>query len=105
SAQRSPIASVVEVWAPDPETRALRVVSADYGPYVDLEPVSRSLRLGDGEGLAGRVLADGGPLLTADLAGVESMRGDAFLDYGFEWCFGLPVYVGDELFGVVTFLR
>lgn len=105
STQQSPIASLIEVWAPDPKTNALRVVSADYGPYVDLGPAGKQLQLGEGEGVAGRVFADGAPWVTSDLAAVESMRGESFIEYGFEWCVGLPIYVGRDLFGVVTLTR
>ena len=105
STQRSPIASVIEVWAPEPKSAALRVISADYGPYIDLDPISRKLLLEKGQGVAGRVFADGAPWVATDLTEIESVRGEAFHDYRFEWCFGLPIYVGKELFGVVTLMR
>lgn len=107
SASRSPIAKAMEVWAPDleSETPQLKIVSADYGPYVDLAPVSRRRRLKSGEGIAGRVFRDAAPWITSDLLGKEFPCGDKLVEYGFEYGVGLPVFVGEELFAVVTLLN
>lgn len=104
SASSSPLARVMEVWAPDPETGDLKVVSADYGPYVDLAPMSRRRRVKPGECLAGRVFADRAPWMTTDLLGVEFPCGARLGEYGFGWGVGLPVIVAGELFAVVTLL-
>ncbi|MEM9185914.1 MAG: hypothetical protein AAGB00_05390 [Planctomycetota bacterium] len=105
SASKSPLARAMEVWAPEPKTETLKVVSADYGPYVDLAPLSRRRRVRAGEGLAGRVFQDRSPWVTSDLLGVEFPLGDKLAEYGFEWGVGLPVFVGADLFAVVTLLQ
>lgn len=105
SSSRTPLARVMEVWAPDRESNQLKVISADYGPYVDLAPTSRRRRLSAGEGIAGRVFEDRSPWLTTDLLGVEFPIGNALSEYRFEWGLGLPVFVGGELFAVVTLLN
>lgn len=104
SASKSPLARVMEVWAPELETKLLKIVSADYGPYVDLAPTSRRRRLRPGEGIAGRVFQNQAPCVTSDLLGVEFPLGEKLREYGFEWGAGLPVFVGGELFAVVTLL-
>ena len=105
SASQSPLARVMEVWAPDPETKSLQIVSADYGAYVDLATTSRRRRLRPGEGLAGRVFEEQAPWVTTDLLGVEFPNGEKLCEYGFEWGAGLPVFVGEDLFAVVTLLQ
>lgn len=110
SAVRTPIARVMEVWAAEPQsgaqsgatTGSLKIVSADYGPHVDLAPLSQRLRLKVGDGLAGRVFKDKAPWLTRDLLGVEFRRGKQFTEGDFEWGLGLPIFVGEELLAVVT---
>ncbi|MEM6798966.1 MAG: GAF domain-containing protein [Planctomycetota bacterium] len=102
SAAKSPIARVAEVWAADPETDELKIISADFGSHIDLAPLSQRLRLAVGEGLAGRVFQDEAPWLTRDLLGVEFPRGEQFAAYGFDWGLGLPVFVGDRLIAAVT---
>lgn len=102
SASQSPLAKVVEVWAKEPQEKSLKIVSADYGPYVDLAPESRRRRLQLGDGVAGLVYRDLCPKLTTDLQGTEFPRGESFQEYGMQWGLGIPVFVGDQLVAAVT---
>ena len=105
SSNRSPIAKAMEVWAMDPETKKLKIVSADYGPHIDLAPLSRKLSLGVGEGIAGHVYRDRSPWATWDLLGVEFPRGELFVEQGFRWGLGMPVFVGKELRAVAVLIN
>ncbi|TWT75846.1 hypothetical protein Pla123a_26290 [Posidoniimonas polymericola] len=102
SASRTPLAKVVEVWAKEPQEKSLKIVSADYGPYIDLAPESRRRRLKLGDGVAGLVYRDLRPKLTTDLQGVEFPRGEGFQEYGMQWGLGVPVFVGDQLVAAVA---
>lgn len=102
SAAGKPLTRVVEVWAKEPGESELKIVSADYGPFIDLAPASRRRRLKTGDGLAGLVYRDNAPRLTCDLQGVEFPRGESFREYGLEWGLGIPVFVGEQLVAAVT---
>lgn len=105
SSNRSPIARAMEVWAMDPDSKKLKIVSADYGTFPDLAPMSRQLGLGVGEGIAGNVFRDRAPWTTWDLLGVEFPRGEKFLEYGFRWGLGMPVFVGSEIRAVAVLIN
>ncbi|MCO6045590.1 hypothetical protein NG895_16955 [Aeoliella sp. ICT_H6.2] len=105
SANRTPIARAMEVWAMDPDSKKLKIVSADYGAFMDLAPMSRQLSLGIGEGIAVHVLRDCAPWATWDLLGVEFPRGEKFLEYGFRWGLGMPVFVGSEIRAVAVLIN
>lgn len=105
STTQTPIAQVMEVWALDPETEKLQVVSADYGPHVDLAAMSRKVRIAPGEGLAGRVYANQQPWVTGDFAAIESARNLPSNGDRFEWALGIPVFVGEQLTAVVTLIQ
>lgn len=98
----TPIAGVLEVWSRDLETKQLKIISADYGPYTDLAAASRSVTLRRGEAIAGRVYEDASPWLTHDLLGVEFPRGDRFVEFGFKTGVGLPIFIGSDLVACVN---
>ncbi len=102
SSSQSPIARVMEVWSKDPTTNGYKIVSADYGSYIDLGSTSRNLIHQVGSGVVGKVFAQESPWVTWDLLGVEHPRGDLFSEYGFIWGLGLPIFVGNEFRAVVT---
>ncbi|MEQ8208234.1 MAG: hypothetical protein RH917_00255 [Lacipirellulaceae bacterium] len=108
SSAKSPIASVMEVWKPQPkeEEEGNRWCLADssYGPFIGLEPVSEKLCFGEGEALVGRVAASRTPMVSEDLAS-EPTRGELFAEYGFTWSLGLPVFVGEELTAIVVMMQ
>lgn len=105
STDASPIARVIEVWAREPESPTLRIVSADYGSLVDLAPIGRGAERRRGEGIAGRVFEDAAPWSTRDLVGVEFPRGDRLVEYGLEFGVGVPVFIGGDLVACVTLFR
>lgn len=100
----APLFRAVEVWAREPGGKELTIVSADYGPYVDLAPISRRRRLHLGEGIAGHVYRDQQPWMTSDLVGAEFPRGELFAQYGFSVGAGFPVFVGEQLVAAVSLL-
>lgn len=102
STSGAPLARAMEVWARDMQTGNLGVVSAEYGPHVDLAVLSRRTTLRTGEGIAGRVFRDRAPWITHDLLGVEFPRGQRMTDSGFQWGVGLPVFIGDDLVASVN---
>lgn len=104
SSSRTPLFKAVEVWSREPGASELKIVSADYGPYIDLAPVSRKHRRSLGEGIAGHVYRDLAPWLTTDLLGVEFPRGELFAEYGFTVGAGFPVFVGEQLVAAVSLL-
>lgn len=102
---QNPIAEVMEVWAMDPETQKLKVVSADYGPHVDLASMSRKLRLSPGEGIAGKVFAEQVPFITSDVPTLDHQRRLPDDADRFDWGLGLPMFVGEQLTGIVTLIQ
>ncbi len=102
SASQSPIARVMEVWSKDTQANGYKVVSADYGSFVDLGTTSRNLIHQVGSGVVGKVFSSETPWVTWDLLGVEHPRGDLMNEYGFSWGLGLPIFVGNEFRAVVT---
>lgn len=102
STNTTPIARVIEVWARESESSALKIVSADYGSMIDLAPLSRRLTLRRGEGIAGHVYEQAAPWITQDLLGVEFPRGDRLAEYGLRVGLGVPVFIGDDLVACVN---
>lgn len=102
NSEHTPIAKAMEVWARDLSTERLHIVSADYGDCRALASVSRRTTLRTGEGLAGRVFADGAPHMTHDLLGREFPRGECFVEHGFQQGVGIPVHVGTDLVACVN---
>jgi PAS domain S-box-containing protein len=77
----------------DPDVLELAVALGSFGKY-------RGTRLERGEGLSGRVLAEGRPVIVEDYAGYES-RAAAFEGGAFGATVGFPLRAGDDIVGVL----
>ena len=92
----------------DPDSQTLRSSGlwhpADDQRYRVLREVTSATPLAAGEGLPGRVLASGEPLLIRDLAGDDNFpRLRAAQDLGVRAAFAFPVLVGDQVHAVLEF--
>ncbi len=95
---------VTEVWTPDPETGLLVPSSGIYGGLDAFAAISGKETFAKGEGLPGKAWAEGRPIVLKDFRGSYFKRTEAAEAAGLTAGIAMPVFNGETLMGVVTFL-
>jgi putative methionine-R-sulfoxide reductase with GAF domain len=95
------LVQAAELWVPQGEVMALG--SGAYRGHEALEAGSVNLRFHYGEGLSGAVWANNRALLWKDLT-VPFVRAELAQDSGIDAAVGIPLFDGDRLVAVLTFL-
>ncbi len=91
-----------EVWIPDPSDTCLIRADGLYGPLTAFDKASADHGFARGEGLPGRVWAEGRPILLDDLTGPGFARAKAAEDAGLTAAIAIPTYNGATLRGVLV---
>jgi hypothetical protein len=97
-----PFVRVVEVWVPSADRMYLELRDGLYGPLRDLRATSAATRLALEEDLAGRAWAARHPLVAKKLDCLSGARADAAKAAGLVCGIALPVFVGEQLTGVMV---
>lgn len=96
-----------QVWLPDARGDHLLlsdpVYATDAEAFASLRAVSLSLRLGEGQGLPGRVLQAGAPLWVADVNQSSGVRTRIAKVHGVHGAFAFPVRVRGRVRAVLEF--
>lgn len=97
---------VGEIWAIDPNTQMLRYV-ADWSTsqhLKQLEKISQSIELHEGEGLPGHIWKIKNTYLCADMSQQPlSTRATELAKLGLKSCFGFPILFQGQTLGVIVF--
>jgi len=93
----------VEVWTPSSDGTLLESAGGLYGAASHFAMVSRAMCFGRGEGLPGRAWDEGRPLVLRQFEGSYFLRTVAARAAGIVCAVALPVFVQDQLRGVVVF--
>jgi hypothetical protein len=103
SAASTPLARAFEVWVPDYDGR-LQLKESFYAEgLASLRDKSRSMSVGAGEDIAGRVLQAAIPCaIDCHVPGRDFPRAQAARSLGLSFAVGLPVHDGDRLRAVVV---
>ena len=96
-----------ELWYVDPEAAVLRRAGVWYVPGFEaseFEITSSDMTFAPGEGVAGRVWAEGRPIWMADAtAGSSCARGQMAAEAGLRGTFAFPIRSGGTVLGVIVF--
>ena len=93
----------VEVWLPTPDSSLLEFGGGLFGDATGFGASSRSMCFGRGEGLPGRAWFDGRPIVLKELDGSYFRRANAAREAGYTCAIAVPVFVAEQLTGVVVF--
>jgi signal transduction histidine kinase len=95
------------LWVVDPATETLRHVAEWHRPLRRLEGFRRAgagLTFKPGVGMAGRVWSEGRPIWVPNLAADPNfIRAELATSLGLRTAMGVPISVGREVYGVMTF--
>lgn len=95
------------LWIVDPATETLRHVAEWHRPLRRLEVFSRAaaaVTFKPGVGMAGRVWSEGRPIWVPNLsADPNFVRAELATDLGLRTAMGVPIFVGREVYGVMSF--
>jgi hypothetical protein len=92
-----------EFWLPNADRSLLEFGGGLYPPGSALEPASRDMCFGLGEGLPGRAWEDGAPVVLHRFEGSYFRRTAAATAAGLTCGIALPIFAGDYLSAVVVF--
>ncbi len=93
-----------EVWLPDDSGQWLVLGGGFYGAHKGFGGMSSGQGFAPGEGLPGRVWAEGRPVFVADMAGAGLPRSAAAERAGLTVAAAVPVFAGAALKGVLVLL-
>jgi DNA-binding response OmpR family regulator len=99
-----PFIKVTEVWVPNEEGTHLSRGEGLYGPHDDFNQVSAPMRFARGEGLPGRAWAERQPIVLKELGDSYFKRADAAGAARLTCGVALPIFSGEFLLAVLTFL-
>ena len=95
------------MWTVDANTNTMRCTELWHSPAVNLHEfiqATRNLAFAKGIGLPGRVWAQAQPVWIQDVTKDENYpRGPAAAKVGLHGAFGIPILIGQEVFGVIEF--
>ncbi|MGB0658855.1 MAG: GAF domain-containing protein [Mangrovicoccus sp.] len=95
---------VAEVWTPNKDGTALNLASGLYGDLADFAAASAPESFAYGEGLPGKAWAEARPVILKGFRGSYFKRTEAAEAAGLTAAIALPVFDGNTLKAVVTFL-
>lgn len=104
SSLRSPIAKVFEIWHVDESGETMRRSSSGGLSSPELEEVSNALGLRHNEGLVGTVWETGVPLVTDEIAELDTGRADQLEALELSSAIAVPVWVGSRVKSVFVML-